>query len=176
MTDNPPEGAQYISVQEAIRLKHELGKSITWGNSNLNALEVEQLTKLTAEDYVRIRKEYKDWQTHINVINTYVLAAMVLGCVLAYSYISYGWLRIAALGIGISCFYSLSKREGHAEGYIFGYDAGYEEGIYKTLGIKKEEMAEMHQMATDMKIDGMLTKRMDERKAAEAKPQESGKI
>ncbi len=175
MADTPPEGAQYMSVQDAIRLKHELGKSITWGKSNLNALEVEELTKLTAEDYTRIRKEYADWQKHLNVVGNYVLSGAVLACVVAYFFVPYGWLRGAAIVVGISCFYILNKREGHAEGYICGYEAGYEQGIYETLGIKKEEMAEMQQMVADMKVDGMLVQRMDERKAADAKPQEAKK-
>jgi hypothetical protein len=166
MADKPPENAQYISVQDAVRLKHELGKSITWGNSNLNALGVQQLTKLTAEDYARIRKEYADWQGYLNLISNYVLIGIMLGCVVAYFFAPYIWLRIAVLVIGISCFYSLNKREGQAEGYIYGYEAGYEEGIYKALGIKREELAEMGQMTTDMMIDDMLVQRMNERKAA----------
>ena len=36
-----------MTVAEAYRLKHQLGQSITWGNSGLNALQVEELTKLT---------------------------------------------------------------------------------------------------------------------------------
>ena len=42
-----------ITVADAIRLKHRLNTSIPWGNSNLNALEVEGLTRLKAEDYAR---------------------------------------------------------------------------------------------------------------------------
>lgn len=148
---------------DLVRLKHQLGKSITWGKSNLNALQIEELTKLSREDYARIRKEYADWQRHMNVINTYVLVAIVLGCVLMYFFVPYGWMRVAAALLGFSCFYALCKREGHADGYIDGYDAGHEAGIHKALGVQPTEMKEMHTMATDMKIDEMVVERMDER-------------
>ena len=158
-----PEG-QSVSPSDLVRLKHQLGKNITWGKSSLNALQIEELTKMSREDYARIRKEYADWQKHLNIINTYVLAAFTLGCVFAYIFVPYGWVRVAAVILGVSCFYTLCKREGHAEGYIDGYDAGHEAGIYKMLGIQPEEMGEMHKMATDMQIDEMVVKRMDERK------------
>ena len=102
----------------------------------------------------------------MNVINTYVLAEIVLACVGVF-FLPYGWLKIAAIGIGITCFAAISRREGHAEGYIDGYDAGHEAGICKILGIKNEEISKMTEMATQMKIDDMVVERMDERKAEE---------
>ena len=166
MADEPHEGheGQPISPSDLIRLKHQLGKSITWGKSDLNALEIEKLTELTREDYARIRKEYREW--HSNVINTYVLVVIVPACVGVF-FLPYGWLKIAAVSIGITCFAAISRREGHAEGYIDGYDAGHEAGICKILGIKNKEISEMAETATQMKIDDMVVERMDERKAEE---------
>ena len=103
----------------------------------------------------------------MNVINTYVLAVIVLACVGVF-FLPYGWLKIAAIGVGITCFAAISRREGHAEGYIDGYDAGHEAGICKILGIKNEEISKMTEMATQMKIDDMVVERMDERKAEES--------
>ena len=152
-----------MSVQDAIRLKHSLGQSTTWGTSNLNALQVEDLTKLTAEDYARVRKDYRKW--NVNVVSTVMLVLITFGSVGGCIYLPFWWLKVIAMSVGISCFYMLAKRDGHAEGYIDGYDAGHEAGIHKTLGIKPEEFAEMHEFATDMKIDDMLVRRMDEREA-----------
>jgi hypothetical protein len=170
MADEPHEGheGQPISPSDLIRLKHQVGKSITWGKSDLNALEIEKLTKLTREDYARVRKEYRAWQN--NVINTYVLVVIVLACVVVFflPYVWLKWLKIVAVGIGIACFAAINKREGHAEGYIEGYDAGHEAGIHKILGIENEEISEMAEMATQMKIDDMVVERMDERKAKES--------
>jgi hypothetical protein len=154
-----------ISIPEAIRLKHELGKSITWGNSNLNALEVEQLSRLDANDYAQIRKEYADWQKHLNVFNIYAALALLLGSLVAL-YLVTGWLRIVFEVIAALSGYVIIKREGHADGYVSGYEVGFEAGIHKTLGIKNEEIPDMTKMATDMEIDEMLVKKMDERKAS----------
>ena len=99
----------------------------------------------------------------MNVINTYLLVAIALACGVTYFLVAQGWLRTAAVILGVCCLYTLCKRESHADGYIEGYDAGYEAGIHKTLGIQPEEMKDMHQMATDMKIDQMLVERMDDR-------------
>jgi hypothetical protein len=73
MADNPPVGKKHVSLQDLIRPRNSLGKNITWGGSSLNALEVEKLTELTAEDYARIRKEYNDFRKPVTIINTFVL-------------------------------------------------------------------------------------------------------
>jgi hypothetical protein len=156
-----PEDSNLISVSDAIHLKNSINQGITWGNSNLNALQVETATKLTAQDYARIRKDYREW--NVNVFSTIALALLTLGCFVGYLYLPYWWLRIISMSIGISCFYIISKRDGHAEGYVDGYVAGHEAGIHKALGITSEELSEMHGFATDMKIDGMLIEKMGER-------------
>jgi hypothetical protein len=156
-----PEESKLSSIPDAIRLKHSINQGITWGNSNLNALQVENLTKLTAEDYARVRKDYREWNA--NVVSTVALVVMTLGCVIAYMYLSNTWVKVVAISLGISFFYILAKRDGHAEGYVDGYDAGHEAGIHKALGIKPEELTEIHEFATDMKIDTMLIEKMDKR-------------
>ena len=155
-----------ISVPDATRLKHTVNQSITFGRSNLNAVQVEELTKLTAEDFARVRKEYREW--NVNMVSTIALVLLTIGCVVAYFYFTLTWVRVVAIGLGISAFYTLAKRDGHAEGYIDGYDGGHEAGIHKALGIKPEELSEIHEFATDMRIDGMLIERMDERERMKA--------
>jgi len=159
MKDDP----NTITVAEVVRLKHQLGQTITWGNSGLNALQIEELTKLTAEDYARIRKEYGDWQKRLTVAPTLGLFVLVVSCALAHHFITYGWVKVAAVILGAMCFMTMMKREGHAEGYVEGYETGHDEGIHKVLGIKPEEADEMSHFATDMKIDNMLVEKMNER-------------
>ncbi|MGP8251304.1 MAG: hypothetical protein ACLQHF_04670 [Terracidiphilus sp.] len=154
-----------MTVVEAYRLKHQLGQSIAWGNSNLNALQIKELTKLTADDYARIRADYREWR--VNVGLTITLVVLALGCVVANIYFTTTWVKIVAMVLGISFFYQLAKRDGHAEGYVDGYEAGHDEAIYKTLGIKPEEVAEMRKFAIDMEIDDMVVGRMNEREKAE---------
>jgi hypothetical protein len=132
------------------------------GNSGLNALQIEELTKLTAEDSARIRNGYKQNRTVV-VFPTYILVAMMGGCAVAYYFITYGWAKVAALILGAMCFMTMMKREGHAEGYVEGYEIRHDEGTHKVLGIKPEEADEMRQFATDMKMDNMLVEKMDER-------------
>ena len=152
-----------MTVAEAYRLKHQLGQSTTWGDSGLNALQVEELTKLTAQDFARIRNEYKQNRTVV-VLPTYILFALMVGCAVAYFFFAYGWVKVAALVVGGLCFMTLCKREGHADGYIEGYEIGHDEGIHKVLGIKPEEVAEMHEFATQMKIDDMVVGKMNKKR------------
>jgi hypothetical protein len=156
-----------VTVAEIYRLKHELGQSITWGNSGLNALQVEELTKLTAEDYARIRNRYPENRTVV-VFPTYSLFAMVALCAAAYFFFNYGWVKVPAVVVGITCLVTVLKREGHAEGYIEGYQIGHDEGIHKVLGIKPEEADKMYEFATKMKIDEMVVGRMNEREKKSA--------
>jgi len=153
----PPET---MSVADAIRLKHALGRSITWGNSKLNAMEVAHLTRLSSGEYEAVRKEYAKW--HATAWSNYTLIAVAVVCiVVGYSAGPHVWLRVAAIAIGIFCFYTLARRDGHAEGYIEGYDAGYEAGIYKALGIEPPEVAEMSEMHTEMQIDDVMVKALE---------------
>jgi hypothetical protein len=70
-------------------------------------------------------------------------------------------VKIVAMVLGIVFLYQLAKRDGHAEGYVDGYEAGHDQAIYKALGIKPEEVAEMREFATQMKIDGGVVGKMD---------------
>lgn len=153
-----------VTVEEAIRLKHRLGQEITWGNSDLNALKVEELTKISKEHWQEIRKDYRKW--NVSIASNYVLLGVFVACIVAWFKTS-GWLHILLFAVGWLCMYTLIKRDGHAEGYVDGYDAGYEAGVHKVLGIRNEEIGEMAKMATDMKVDNMLIEKMDERKAQE---------
>lgn len=154
-----------MTVTEAYKLKHQLGQSITWGNSGLNALQIQELTELTRDDYARIRADYRKWR--VNVGLTITLVVLALGCVVANVYFTNTWVKIVAMVLGISFFYQLAKRDGHAEGYVEGYEVGHEEAIYKALGIKPEEVAEMREFATQMKIDEMVVGKMNEREKTE---------
>jgi hypothetical protein len=167
MSNEPtPDKEHSITAEDAVRLKHSLGKSITWGSSNLNALEIEQLTRLERNDYAEVRKDYAKWNSSRKL---YLLFALLVLLVVAY--FTHGLVRTLSVIGAITCFYEIGRREGHAEGYIDGYDAGHEAGIHKMLGIKNEEIADMSEMATQMKVDEMVVNRMDERKAKDSSEQ-----
>src|SRR5205807_1659295 len=98
----------------------------------------------------------------------YAILGVFLACIAGYFFLGHYyphhfWLQLPLMILGYLCFYTLAKRDGHSEGYIDGYDAGHEAGIHKALGIKEDRLSEMHQMATDMKIDSMVIEKLDER-------------
>ena len=154
-----------MTAAEGYKLMHQLGQSITWGNSGLNALQIQKLTKLTRDDYARIRADYR--KGRVNVGLTITLVVLALGCAVVNVYFSNTWMKIVAVVLGISFFYQLTKRDGHAEGYVEGYEAGHDEAIYKTLGIKPEEVAEMRECAIQMELEDIVVRNLDERKKAE---------
>jgi hypothetical protein len=47
-----------MPVKNAIRLLHNTNKSITYGSSNLNASEIEELKKV---DYPKVKADYFKW-------------------------------------------------------------------------------------------------------------------
>lgn len=151
-----------MTIVEALRLKHQLGQDIRWGHSGMNALQIQELAKLTAEDFARIHRGYKDNRS-VTVFPTYVLFLMMVGFAVVYLFVPYGWAKLLAVIVGMMCFMTMMKREGHREGYVEGYEIGHDEGIHKVLGIKPEEADEMHKFANDMMVDDMVLKKMDER-------------
>lgn len=154
-----------MTAAEAYKLQHELGQSTTWGNSGLNALQIKELTKLTKDDYALIRADYRKWNVKIG--STVALIILTLACAATYVYFSNTWVKIVAMGLAIGFFYRLSKQDGRAEGYIDGYEAGHDAAIYKALGIKPEEVAEMREFAIQMEIDDMVVEKINERETAE---------
>lgn len=154
-----------MTVAEAYRLQHQLGQGITWGNSGLNALQIKELTKLARDDYARIRADYRKW--NVNSGSTVALIVFTLACAATFFFVGNRWLKIISLPLCGSFFYVLAKRDGHAAGYIDGYEAGHDEAIYKALGIKPEEVAEMREFATQMEIDDMVVEKMTQQKKAE---------
>jgi len=118
-------------------------------------------TRLTADDYARIRADYRKWR--VNVGWTIALVILTLACAATYLYFSNTWVKIVAMGLAVGFFYRLSRRDGHAEGYIEGYEAGHDAAIYKAVGIKSEEVAEMREFATQMERDDMVVGKMNER-------------
>ncbi|MBI5191490.1 MAG: hypothetical protein HZA22_12590 [Nitrospirae bacterium] len=50
------------------------------------------------------------------------------------------------------------------EGYWCGYESGHKDGIQKALEIPDEDLSDMSERATEMEIDEMIIKGMDERK------------
>jgi hypothetical protein len=151
-----------LTVEQLVRLKKDLNESITCGRSNLNARQVTELQKIDAAQWAKIRREYDEWYKRMHA-NPLILFAIVVAGIAAWFYFK-NWIGVIGLVCAIAAGGNLFKREGHREGYIDGYDAGFEGGFNRALGISDKEVMEIHERATEMKIDDMSVAAFDKRK------------
>lgn len=103
-------------------------------------------TKMTAEGWAGVRKEYIDSQKRVNTFSLPVLLVISVALV-GLSFLFDGFIQSIFIGVAIWGFYRLIYRSGHAEGYIEGYDIGQEAGVHKAHGMSDEDvkmMLEIH--------------------------------
>jgi hypothetical protein len=99
----------------------------------------------------------------MRVLNTPTLLAVVVGGIVLWFYFK-NWIGIAGVVCGIYAAAEIFEREGHREGYVDGYDAGFECGFNRALGISDKEAIEIHEKATEMKIDDISVAAFDKQK------------
>ena len=155
-----------MSVEQLVRLKQELNQSITYGRSNLNARQVTELQKIDAAQWAKIRRDYDEWIKHMQT-NPLILFAIAVAGGGARFYFKH-WIGTIGLVCAILAGGHLFKREGHREGYTDGYDAGFEGGLNRALGINEKEATEIHERATEMKIDDLSVAAFDKQKPDQA--------
>jgi len=151
-----------ISIEDAIRLKHTLNQTITY--RGYNAKEVSEIESLTKDQYDEISRQLseirKSWWFFPDYV--WIIGLIVSGfCSL---YFSQYFIRIISLLSLIYCIAQLGYRSGLLYGYVRGYESGHEDGVHKALGVPPEDAAEISERATEMELDEMLIKKMDERK------------
>jgi hypothetical protein len=152
-----------LTVEEAVRLKDSINKSITYG-PGLNAGQVEAL-KTLSEQWASVRRDYDEWAKRTRGRN-FVLLIIGLACLYACDhYLAWkGWIGWAALIAGIIAvcvFGALFRREGHRDGYVDGYEAGFSDGIDRAYGIDEKEAMDIHNRAIDMQLDEGIIKSFD---------------
>jgi len=162
MSEEPNKDAANLSVEQALRLKKELNQSITYGRSNLNARQVTDLQKIDAAQWAKVRRDYAEWIKRMRVNAMVPIAIALMGAAM-WLYLR-NWIGLIGLICAIYALGELFKREGHREGYIDGYDAGFEGGFNRALGINEKEAAEIHERATEMKIDDRSVEAFDKQK------------
>src|SRR5436309_2781386 len=121
------------TVEGAYRLKDSINRSITYG-PGLNARGVLELKKLSAEQWAKVRSDYRDWAKRMQVFNNVVLLVIVVaGFFACVHYLKWnGWISWAAFAAGVMALCAvgtLFNRVGHREGYLDGYEAGFSDGI-----------------------------------------------
>ena len=151
-----------ISIEDAIRLKHKLNQAITY--RGYNAKEVHDMENLTKEQYSEVGRQLSEIKKSWWFFPDYVwVIGIIMGGFCSLYFPQY-FLRIVGLVALIYCTAQLAYRSGVSYGYVRGYESGHEEGIHKALGVPSEEAADLRQRATEMEMDEMLIKKMDERK------------
>jgi hypothetical protein len=151
-----------MSLEELVRLKKQVGQSITYGNSGLNARQVTEMRKMDATQWAKVRHDYDNWIKRLQV-NVVVLVAVAVAGIFLWFYFK-NWIGVAGAVGAIYAVAVIFKREGHREGYMDGYDAGFEGGINRALGISDKEALEIHEMSTEMQIDDHMMAAFDKKK------------
>ena len=155
------EDSDRISVQDAVRLKHELNKSINYGG--YNARELRELARLNDEQRARLGVElanikkvwwvFPDWT---------MLVGLLIAVGLLFYFESLSGRILSALA-SIYCATQVAYRLGVYHGFAHGYQEGQEQGIHRILGISPEEAHEIGEKAIEMEMDDRLINNLDER-------------
>src|SRR5581483_6907452 len=152
--ENPSE-PNNLTVEQAIRLKHEIEKSITY-TAQFDSQQVVILQSISSEQWARVRHQYDDWYRRMNVISARVLFVVsCLGIIVSAIVFRFHyniWIAICGLSLAIYAAGELARRSGHREGYMDGYDAGHEQGICDALGIDEKQAAEVRETAKEGSI------------------------
>jgi hypothetical protein len=151
-----------MSIEDAIRLKHELNQSITY--RGYNAKQVQEMENLTKEQYAEVNRQLSEIKKSWWFFPDYVWVIGIVAAGFCTLYFSHWIIHIAGLMAMIYCVAQLGYRAGVSYGYVRGYESGHEEGVHKALGIAGDDASDISERAVEMEMDEMLIKKMDERK------------
>jgi hypothetical protein len=155
------EDSDRITVQDAVRLKHEINKSIKYGG--YNAREIRELERLNDQQRSRLSAELANIKKVWWFFSDWV---MVVGAMAAFGSLFYFdglTARIFCALVAIYCATQVAYRLGVYYGFARGYQEGQEQGVHRVLGISPDEAQDIHERATEMEMDERLVKKLDER-------------
>jgi hypothetical protein len=156
-----------ISPQDMLRVKHSINSDIRY--CGLNAQEIEEKKKITPEQWSAARKWYAELAKMYGYrlrIHWYIVAVSLAAFYFAYP--RQPWRMWTAVALAVVIIYmagKLGQADGYREGFLAGYENGWDNGINKMLGIDEEESRDIHERATEMKIDSGVIAHLDERKS-----------
>ncbi len=156
------EDSDKISVRDAVRLKHEVNKSIKYGD--YNAKEIEELGRLNEEQRARLGAELTNIKKVWWVFPDWFMVVGFVAAVASFFYFESLSARIFSALVSIYCATQFAYRLGVYYGFARGYQEGQEQGVHRVLGISPEEAHEISERATEMEMDDRLIKKLDERK------------
>jgi hypothetical protein len=158
--DNKTSGK--LSIKDAIRLKHETNKDITYGG--LNARQIRELEELSQEQYGDIKEAIVTIKKSWWVFPDYLFWIFMLLGGLGIFIFSNTNIRIIASIIAVYFLTQLYYRKGVYYGFMRGYEDGHVMRVRKAMKIDKDEAKDIHDRAIEMEIDENLIERMDQKK------------
>jgi len=151
-----------ISVQDAIRLKHDLNKSIKY--SGYNAKEIKELERLSEEQRAKLNENLSHIRKAWWVFPDWVMAIGFLVAGFSMFYFESVFARLICLLAMIFCATQVAYRMGVYYGFVRGFQEGHEEGVHRVLGISLDEASEIGERATEMEMDDRLIRKLDQGK------------
>jgi hypothetical protein len=153
--------ADGIPVAAALRLKHEINKSIT--DAGLNALELRKLVRLDDTQHVNLADELANIRKNWWTLPDWFLVAAFLGAAGALFYVDSTAWRAVAFAFAIVFAAQIGYRTGFLLGFRDGYHAGHEQGVLRALNISAEDYQESGERALEMEMDGGVIDLMNQR-------------
>jgi hypothetical protein len=151
-----------ITVQDAVRLKHEVNRSIKYGG--YNAREIRELERLNEEQRAKLGAELANIKKVWWFFPDWVMA---IGSIAAFGSLFYFdglTARIVFALAAIYCATQVAYRLGVHYGFARGYQEGQEQGVHRVIGISEDEAQDIHERAVEMEMDESLIQKLDERK------------
>lgn len=153
-----------MTVGDAFKTLHKVNKEITV--HGLNALEIENLKKLNADQWKKVTSSYKKWTDQIWFVKGSIWLCTVIAGILIFIFLDQ--LKYWGLGLCIIGAYFLIKRGSHQEGYLDGYHDGVEEGVNRALGIDEKLSDELYEIAKELKINEPIVRSIEKREIEQA--------
>jgi len=157
MTDDQVEK---LTVEEAIRLKHDLNQQITYG-PGLDARQVRDMETLTPDQQAELNRQIAAIPRSWWAIPNYIWA---VAAVVSFASLLYFRQWISQAGALLVLIYSvghLSYRSGLLSGFAEGYGSGQVAGIRKAFGITPQESEDIRDRAIEMEIDEKTIRHLD---------------
>ncbi|MEO8142860.1 MAG: hypothetical protein ABI654_01485 [Betaproteobacteria bacterium] len=156
------EDSDKITVQDAVRLNHEVNKSIKYGS--YNATEIRELERLNEQQRAKLGSELANIKKVWWVFPDWVMVVAAIAATGSLFYFDSLSARIFSALASIYCATQVAYRLGVYYGFARGYQEGQEQGVHRALGISPDEAHEIGEKATEMEMDDRLIKKLDERK------------
>jgi hypothetical protein len=138
------EDSDRISVQDAIRRKQDLNKSI---NGGYNAREIEELERLGEEQLATFRKIFSHYKYRLWLLPDWVMAIGFAIAGFSLFYFESLSVRLFCLLAMTYCVTQIAYRLGAYFGFERGFEEGHREGVHRVLGISGADASEIRDKA-----------------------------